>query len=351
VDLIPSVEQDEIAAAAAAVLERRAPLSELRSLDGRDSSVDPESWRVFGELGLFGIGLAEEFGGVGYGMAEEAMVFREIGRILAPGPFIGSTLGARVGAEHEPGLARSILSGETVVALAEPRGPVDLAKRHITGDMDVIDGVGATHAVAVAPQGAVLFSLGDLEIITEPCIDLGVRLGRAHLDAVPVLAEIPSGPGDLAQRGAVLAAAMLVGISEASRDMAVRFAKDRIQFGKPIGTYQAIKHRAADMAVRAELAVSQLLFAAVSVDENHPDAAFQTSTAKLVATRAALENTAANVQIHGGMGYTYECDAHLYVTRTHILEFVLGTTRDHLASLIDATPGETTCLSKQQTSC
>jgi alkylation response protein AidB-like acyl-CoA dehydrogenase len=116
--------------------------------------------------------------------------------------------------------------------------------------------------------------------------------------------------------------------------MAVSFAKNRIQFGKPIGAYQAIKHRAADMAVRAELAKSQLFFAALSVDEAHPDAAFQTSAAKLVATSAALENTAANVQIHGGMGYTYECDAHLYVTRTHILEFMLGDTRDHLASVI-----------------
>jgi alkylation response protein AidB-like acyl-CoA dehydrogenase len=334
-DLIPSPEQDEIAAAAAVVLERRAPLSALRSLDGRASSVDPDSWKAYGELGLFGIGLAEELGGVGYGLAEEAMVFREIGRILAPGPFIGSTLGARLAAAHEPGLARSILSGETVVALAEPRGPVKLARRSITADVDVIDGVGATHAVAVTPQGAVLFALGDLELTIEPCIDLGVRLGRARLEATPVLAEIPSGPGDLSQRGSVLAAAVLVGISEASRDMAVSFAKDRIQFGKPIGTYQAIKHRAADMAVRAELATSQLFFAAISVDEVRPDAAFQTSAAKLVATRAALENTAANVQIHGGMGYTYECNAHLYVTRTHILESVLGQTRDHLRSLID----------------
>jgi alkylation response protein AidB-like acyl-CoA dehydrogenase len=338
VDLIPSAEQDELAAAAAAVLERHAPLSALRALDGRPSSVDPGGWKAFGALGLFGIGLAEELGGVGYGLAEEAMVFREIGRILAPGPFIGSTLGGRLAAGPEPGLARSILSGETVVALAEPRGPVQLTERHLTGDVDLIDGVGATHAVSVAPQGAVLFSLDDVEVTAEPCIDLAVRLGRVHLDAVPVLAATPAGPGDLSQRGSVLAAAMLVGITEAARDMAVSFAKDRIQFGKPIGTYQAIKHRAADMAVRAELARSQLFFAALSVDEARPDAAFQTSAAKLVATRAAIENTAANVQIHGGMGYTYECDAHLYVTRTHILEFVLGHTHDHLASLIDTIP-------------
>jgi alkylation response protein AidB-like acyl-CoA dehydrogenase len=136
-------------------------------------------------------------------------------------------------------------------------------------------------------------------------------------------------------RASVLAAAALVGIAEATRDMAAEYSKVRVQFGKPIGAYQAIKHRCADMAVRAEAASSQVLFAALSIDEGRPDDAFQAASAKVVASDAAIRNAADNIQIHGGMGYTFEHDAHLYLKRAHVFDRIAGDSRQHLAHLMD----------------
>jgi alkylation response protein AidB-like acyl-CoA dehydrogenase len=127
---------------------------------------------------------------------------------------------------------------------------------------------------------------------------------------------------------------MLVGIAEATRDMATAYAKTREQFGKPIGVNQAIKHRCADMAVAADAAVNQLLFAALSVQEERPDADFQVAAARVVADQAALTNARHNVQVHGGMGFTAECDAHLYVKRAHLLGRTFGGLRGAQADLL-----------------
>jgi alkylation response protein AidB-like acyl-CoA dehydrogenase len=332
-DLLASVEQQEISTTAAAILSKELPLSRLRDLSNAPSTLVPGAWSRFGELGWFGIGISESLGGVGYGLAEEAFLYREIGRCLAPGPFLGTTLGARAAAEFDRGLASSILRGETAVSLAEPCDPDLSIGDSVTGDVDLLDASGVTHAVVVTPAGSALISIGGLSCHQEPSIDLAVRLSRAHLDQVPVLAYVPGGPGDLFERGSVLGAAILVGISEATRDMAVTHARDRIQFDRPIGVHQAIKHRCADMAVRAEAANCQMLFAALSIDEERPDTAFQSASAKVVATDAAIANAAANVQVHGGMGYTFEHDAHLFVTRAHVLDHVLGQVRDHLHRL------------------
>jgi alkylation response protein AidB-like acyl-CoA dehydrogenase len=146
------------------------------------------------------------------------------------------------------------------------------------------------------------------------------------------------GSSDLTLLGSVLISAMLVGVAEATRDMGVEYAKQRVQYGKPIGSYQAIKHPCADMATRCEAAVSLLLFAALAVREGRPDAVFQVAAAKRIATQAALENSRANVQIHGGMGYTWEHDAHLYVTRARVLNQVFGDVHAQQATLLATAP-------------
>jgi alkylation response protein AidB-like acyl-CoA dehydrogenase len=135
-------------------------------------------------------------------------------------------------------------------------------------------------------------------------------------------------------RGLVLAAAMQVGIAEAAKDMAVDHAKNRIQFGRPIGVNQAIKHRCVDMAVAAEAALEQTLFAAVCLRDCRRDADFQVLAAKAVASKAALANASEAIQVHGAMGFSYEHDMHLYLKRAHMLDRLLGSRSDHLGDLL-----------------
>jgi alkylation response protein AidB-like acyl-CoA dehydrogenase len=340
-DLLPTPEQLEIAAAASNLLTKELPIARLQQLRAEPTSIDRRVWSHCAELGWFGLGLPEADGGVGYGLAEEALLFCEIGRHLAPGPFLGTTLGARVAiAGGRADIAAGAMAGDAVVAMAEPRQPLQhdtVIGERVSGSFDVLDPVGASHIVVVTPTASAVVSLEDVQPVDIlPSIDPGVRLGRVQLDAVPAAALLAAAgaPGDLFVRGSVLAAAMLVGISEATRDMAAEFAKVRVQFGKPIGVNQAIKHRCADMAMRAEAARSLVLFAALSVDEERPDAAFQAAAAKVVATDAGIRNAAENIQVHGGMGYTFEHPAHLYLKRAHVMDRVMGASRDHLARLL-----------------
>jgi alkylation response protein AidB-like acyl-CoA dehydrogenase len=135
-------------------------------------------------------------------------------------------------------------------------------------------------------------------------------------------------------RALVLASAVQVGLAEGARDLAVEHAKNRVQFGKPIGVNQAIKHACVDMAVAADAAWQQTLFAAISLCSGRADARFQVLAAKAVAGRAAIDSAEAAIQVHGGMGYTYEHDVHLYLRRAHVLEQCFGSPRDHLADLL-----------------
>jgi alkylation response protein AidB-like acyl-CoA dehydrogenase len=137
----------------------------------------------------------------------------------------------------------------------------------------------------------------------------------------------------LRRMATVLVAAEAVGVAERTLEMSVEYAKVRQQFGKPIGTFQAIKHRCADMATRTEVARAVVTFAAVAVADDEPDADFHVHSAKALAADAAIENATDNVQNHGGMGYTWESDAHLYLKRARVLEHLCGSRIAHLDAL------------------
>ncbi|MHB8463926.1 MAG: acyl-CoA dehydrogenase family protein [Acidimicrobiales bacterium] len=336
-DLLPSPEQQEIVAAAAAFLGRELPVSRIREMRTHASSVDRAAWARCADLGWFGLGLPEALGGVGYGLIEEALLFRELGRHVAPGPFLPTVIGARVAAvAGETDMAKDILSGHAVVALAEARDPSGVTPGGLVGTFDLFDAVDAEFAAVVTPSGCALVAMDAVgEVAALPCIDPGVRLGRVELAGTPPAVHVATEVEPLFLRAAVLVSAMLAGIAETTCQMAAEYAKVRVQFGKPIGVHQAIKHRCADMAVRAEAAGSQMAFAALSVDEDRHDAPFQVTAARIVATDAAIRNAADNIQVHGGMGYTFEHDAHLYVKRAHVLDRIGGDVRRHLARLVD----------------
>lgn len=336
-DLLPSEEQIQIASVVADFLRDQMPINAIRQRRSESTAVDASTWARCGELGWFGLGLPEVDGGVGYGLAEEVLLFRELGRQLAPGPFVSSVLGARVAADAgADDIAAAIVAGTVSVGLAEARGHGCSVGATVSGSFDLLDAPGSTYLLVYGPDAVVLVetaAIGTAQSI--PCVDPAVRLARVELDAVASRVIVTEGHDQIGRRGSALVAAMLTGIAEATRDMSSEYAKVRVQFGRPIGVNQAIKHACADMALRAEAASAQLLFAALSVDEGRSDAAFQVAAARIVATDAAIENATRTIQVHGGMGYTFEHDAHLFLKRARVLDRVLGDSRSQMAALID----------------
>lgn len=335
-DLMPSDEQRSIVASVQDLLAKAMPTLRVRELTDKDLSELDGFWRQVGELGWFGLGLAEDLGGTGYGLADEALMFRELGRFVTPGPLLSTVLGARVAAHGGAGdLAARILGGEEQIghAVAVPGTELELG-RHVRGEVELLNAARSSYLLVTSPDAAALVPVtscrdrrGAPPIEDVGSRELGVLDGAA---AAVVTADIDP----VHQRGQVLTTAMLVGICEATRDMATSYAKTRVQFGQPIGVHQAIKHRCADMAVGADAAVNQLLFAALSVVEGRVDAAFQVAAARVVADRAAMWNARENIQVHGGMGFTAECDAHLYVKRTHLLGRTFGGLRGAQSDLL-----------------
>ncbi len=320
-NLLPTAEQDDIVASSAAFLATALPATERRALLERLENVDPAAWQSCGDLGWFALGLPEDAHGVGGTLADEALLFREIGRALAPGPYVASVLGARVAAlGGAPDVADAIASGASRVALAVMEHDADVAPERITGGLQLIDAVGAEHALVVTPALALLVDTASVvDAVEMVCIDEATRLTAGRLDGATPVAAVSVSEDPLFRRGIVITAATLVGIAEATRDIAAEHATSRVQFGAPIGINQGVKHPCADMAVRAEAAWAQTVVAALAHDEGRADADDQAASAWLVAADAAQRNAAATLQVLGGMGFTFEHDVHLYVKRTHVL--------------------------------
>ena len=335
-DLLPTAEQDEIVATVRAQLQRDFDLHALAAHDGAPSVVDRDLWRRCAELGWFGLGLTEALGGVGYSLAEEALLFEQIGAHATPGPFLATVLGARLAAlSGDTGRAASILDGSTLVALAEPHGDPDAtAGATVSGTFRVTDHGGADLVLVLTEEGAALVEAASLPTEPIPSIDLQVPTAVGTARGAPAACHLDDAAG-LRLRATVLVAAELAGIATATAQQSTQYAKDREQFGTPIGTFQAVKHRCADMAVRAEASTSLVHYAALAVLDGTPDAAFHAHSARAVASNAALVNAQTNVQNHGGIGFTWEHTAHRYVTRAQVLARTLGDTRAHLGQLLE----------------
>ncbi|MEU9457002.1 acyl-CoA dehydrogenase family protein [Streptomyces sp. NPDC048277] len=323
IDLTVSEEQQEIGASVRDVLTKAMPIEVVRKLaaDKDRPAVDPALWSRLTELGWLGLGVPEELGGVGLGLPEEATVFVELGRALAAGPFRSGAIAAFVAAgARDEELVQAVISGERRVGLVAGRLAVDAH----AGDL----------ALTIGPEGAAVVEVLAVEPVEG--VDPGCRFGVPSLGAT--LAELP-GPAVLT-RARVLAAAELLGVVEALRDMSASYAQSRTQFGKPIGTFQAVKHRCADMAVAAYAIRAQTFFAAVAAEGGEPDADFQAAGAYVLATRGARQTAADAIQVHGGIGFTWEHDAHLYLKRALLLERLHGDRRGHLRAVLAPTAHE-----------
>jgi alkylation response protein AidB-like acyl-CoA dehydrogenase len=305
--------QTDLAEGVRRLCEGRFPLESIRTAEGSQQVVDRKGWRELGDAGVFNLCLAEEAGGVGLGLPEAVLVFEELGRALVPGPLVASHLAA--------GLIDGAADGASVVGLVErppPGATIPLVVEHLS-DLDTL--------LVLSDQGVAAVDPSTLDATA-------VHRPMDPLTPLWVVAALPDGTevggSDLSARwrrdGALLTAALQVGLAGWSTDLATAYAKTRTQFGRVIGGFQAVKHICADMLVRAEVARVAVQAAAVTTaqpDVGDPQAA--SLGAKLLADEAALANGKSCIQVHGGMGFTWEVPAHLAFKRARVLATQFGT--------------------------
>ena len=318
-DLLPTPEQDEIVGSVASVIAGRHTIGE---------PLDDSLWSAAVEQGWLGLGLDESLGGVGYGVAEEVLLFRELGKACVPGPFLASVLGARLAAEAgNADLAAAIVGGEVRVGLAQPYD----AGRH-----SILDGTSVQYALVVDGASVSLVALDGIDVEPIDSLDVLVEVVVTSGLASATPSAVASDPASLLLRGNLLVAAQLAGMSQATTEQSVAYGIDRQQFGQQIGSFQAVKHRCADMATRAEVANCEVLYAALALQDGRDDAEFHVHAARVVSANAAIENAQINVQNHGGIGFTWEHSAHRYVTRSRIVASSLGTTPAAIGAALTA---------------
>ncbi|CAA0124838.1 Acyl-CoA dehydrogenase FadE34 [Mycolicibacterium vanbaalenii] len=336
-------DHQDLAEAASGQLTRLAALATARaSLEG-GSRHPSDLWSAATELGWTGLAIGEEVGGSGFGLAELAVVLESQGRQLCPGPFLPSVAASvvidrcapdPVRNEFLPGLA----GGETVAALGVSGSVAVGADLVVTGQCPAVLG---------APDADILVLVAGDDVVIVPAGADGVTVGA--LDTLDTTRSVGSValhdvtvPADRVLRGAarnartvfrILASAEAVGVSWAALDMAVDYAKVREQFGRTIGTFQAVKHHAANMLVAAEVATAATWDAARADDLD--SAWFPAAVAASHAIHAQVFNAQNNIQLHGGIGYTWEHDAHLYLRRARMLAALMADGADPLLDVVE----------------
>ncbi|AHC23591.1 MULTISPECIES: acyl-CoA dehydrogenase [Mycobacteriaceae] len=338
-------EHHDLAAAAVGQLRRVDSRASARAALADPGSFPAELWRAGAELGWNGLAVGEEFGGSGYGLAELAVVVEVTGGELMPGPFLPTVAAATVIDRCAPDSVRARLlpglaDGSTVAALGLN------IRLNMQSDMTA---TAEWPAVLGAPDADVLvLSAGEDLLVVDARADGVTVTPLPTLDPTRSIGAVAmrgaSIPADHVLRGAsrrartvlrILAAAEAVGVSWATLRMAVEYAKVREQFGRTIGTFQAVKHHAADMLVAAEQTTAATWTAARCDDPD--EAALPAAVAAVHAIRAQVFNAHNNIQIHGGIGFTWEHDAHLYLRRARAMSALLADGNDPLAELVDAT--------------
>ena len=330
-------DQRELVEGIRAMLAGRLPLEHLRAREGDARAISDDDWAALGETGVFALTLPEP-AGTGLTMAEAVLVFEELGRALVPGPLVGTFLAAR------GGLVEGAAEGGVQVGVhcrGTGPGPGPVLVEHL-GSLDALlvvagEGDGAAQLLAPAPTAGAVRVDAPLDPLTP--------LWR--LDALPPGAPVADDDGSLFRDGALLTAALQVGHAAEALDLAVAYAKERQQFGTPIGTFQAVKHMCADMLVRAEVARAAVHAAACLADQPDVVDAEAAATgctpgqlvdravggAKLLADEAAIGNARSAIQVHGGMGFTWEIPLHLHLKRARVRATTFGTPAERAAGL------------------
>lgn len=317
--LAPDGDEAALADAAAAFLTETMPIARLHQPGHAD--MPPALRQRLGEMGWFALAVPEADGGSGLTAVEHALFFREAGRLCGPVDLLAQCLAAN--ACEDAHLRGEIVAGAVGVGLLASDGDGWRLLGHTS----------ASHALLVEPGGIALHSLASAQAQMQTALDPANSLRCLAALPEPIEARRTTWIWQLGQLGA---AAMLVGIAEATLDLIVEYAKVRETFGRKIGAWQAVRHPCADMAVRVEAARAQLWYAAAAIKEQRGDAQAHLDAAKHCANRAALANADSSIQLHGGIGVTDEHDCHLLLKHALLLSRLFGGKRALLGQLLHA---------------
>jgi alkylation response protein AidB-like acyl-CoA dehydrogenase len=356
-----SEEQEMLRRSARSLLEKECPSTVVRRLMEDERGYDPALWKKMAELGWTGLVIPEEYGGSALSYVDLVLVMEEMGRVILPSPFIGTAMIAEAikfaGSEtQKKTLLPKIAAGDLIGAVAwlEPSGSWDADTVRLTARRDgpdyVLDGsklfVNDAHladCILVASRtggsgenGITLFALdpkrSGLSITPLKPMDQTRKLSEVKFDGVrasredvvgaegqgwPILARI-------LDRGKVMLAAEMIGGAQKVLEMTVEYAKVRVQFGRPIGSFQAVQHKCANMMVDIEGARSAVYYASWAVSNDVPEGPVAAAVAKAAASDAYRRVSADGIQLHGGIGFTWEHDLHLYFKRAKSSEFTFG---------------------------
>ncbi|HEY3010436.1 MAG TPA: acyl-CoA dehydrogenase family protein [Micromonosporaceae bacterium] len=358
IDLLYTEVEDELRAGVRAMLSDRSPARRVLARVEGDEPYDPTVWRALGaEMGLAGLAVPESRGGAGASWREVAVVCEELGRAVTPAPYLGSAViatgvllalddpllaelagGARTAAlavpfGTAPGSAARLAAAEDGVVSGEVRGVADAATANVLL-VPATDGLYAVEAVHAARRPVVSLDL------TRPLCDvtLDAAPGRRLAAGERATAAIEAG----LRAGAAMLASEQLGVAEWCLGSTVDYLKVRHQFGRPVGSFQAIKHRLADVWVGVTQARAVARYAAGCLAAGDPDAPIATALAQAHCGPVAVTAAEECVQLHGGIGFTWEHPAHLYLKRAKADAIALGTADRHrarLASLVDLPVG------------
>jgi alkylation response protein AidB-like acyl-CoA dehydrogenase len=365
-DFAFSEEQDMLRASAREFLAKRCPSSYVRRMMDADDAWDPDMWRRLADLGWTSLGIPEDYGGVGT-FLDLVVVLEETGRALLPGPYF-ATMGLAVPALLEAGsgqqkdsVLRRVASGQArgTVALTEPAGRWDAegitlaATRSGHGwrldgtKLFVADAAVADFMVVAArtrssgEEGVTLFLVQGrppgMSVAPLRTMDMTRRWYQVGFEGVSVPTDAVLGAPDQGwtplrralEWGEAALCAEMVGGAQHVLEASVEYAKTRHQFGKPIGIYQAVSHKLADVLLETESAKSATYYAAWAVDADAPDRSLAASMAKAYVSDAYRRAAGTGIQVHGGIGFTWEHDMHLYFKRAKASEMTLGDATYH----------------------
>jgi alkylation response protein AidB-like acyl-CoA dehydrogenase len=356
-------EQQAIKSTAHDFLASRFKSERLREIAASESGFDESEWKEMAELGWAGLALPEEWGGQGLGIVDLAVLFEEMGYVCAPSPLLSNTIAglaltfAGTDEQRQRWLA-PLAAGELrgAPALVDAGAPAEPNKFALLAESDgdgivlngektlVMDAASADFFLVATADGRrhIVEKDADGVLVTpEESIDHTRRLSSVRLDGVRVAPEstLPGGTEDywpVFQRACVALAAESTGVAQRALDMSVAYAKDRQQFGRPIGAYQAVSHRCAQMLLETENSRSAVYGAAWAADAEPESLPLAASMAKAYAADAGWRVPDGAIQVHGGIGFTWEHDLHFFLKRGRANAASFGDAKWHRERVADA---------------
>jgi alkylation response protein AidB-like acyl-CoA dehydrogenase len=336
-------EHTELRASVRGLLSQSADSAAVRATIAGPEPFDRVLWsRMCGELGLSGLAIPSGHGGSGYGVLELAVVLEEIGRANVPSPYLITTLAGLALSLAKPdettsALLPSIAAGEQVVTVHI--GQLQGSRSGVATARHVPDGLAATSLLVVGPDGGAVVDLRHRDVSVARLDGIDLTRGLCHVSFGPGARRRLSVPVGWAARVGALAAILLaceqIGGAERALEMSVDYARTRVQFGRAIGSFQAVKHALADMLIELELArsIQQDAVRLAAMGAPLADLTAAASAAKVACSKAFKLLTSETVRVHGGIGFTWEHDAHLYFRRARASAVLFGDVAFHAERL------------------